>query len=338
MHLRPILLASLLLTALLPSPALGQDSATDLRGVIVHADDGRPVPTATVAVEGGPTVLAGRDGSFRVRGPVSGPVRLRIEQIGFATLDTVVVAGGGALRLALRPRPIPLDGLVVVAAPDACTGLNRPAGVGDDRIAALMDEFPRNAERQRLMEEERPLELTFERVQEWFGRDGESVATRTDTVPQRSDGPVPYEPGEVLFRSDSTRGYVLRVPNVASIASDTFQRHHCFHYAGVDEVAGERFHRLDFVPAAGVRTADVAGSLFLGVDDLILRRSEFRLVNVPAYRDLYSHDLVVNVWYMEFEPYLVGPVYLTTTQGLRRVRFDGQRVDGVIERLRLIDH
>ena len=47
----PVLLAALL-TALLPRPTLVQDLTTDLRGVIVNEEDGRPVPTAAVAVEG----------------------------------------------------------------------------------------------------------------------------------------------------------------------------------------------------------------------------------------------------------------------------------------------
>src|SRR5438132_7602277 len=75
-------------------------------GVVVSSATGQSLPYATVSVENGAERFTGEDGSFSLS-LASGQHRLRIKQLGFSPLDTVIAVNPGAnlraLSFALKP-------------------------------------------------------------------------------------------------------------------------------------------------------------------------------------------------------------------------------------------
>jgi hypothetical protein len=122
------LAAGLLLSWMTPSLAAADPGG--VRGMVVDAESGEPVPAAQVQVleavdpESGETprmlgaVLAGPDGSFLLRDLPEGEVVLSVVSIGFAPLEgeRILIRGGSvtdAGTLRLRPQAIQVEGLSI---------------------------------------------------------------------------------------------------------------------------------------------------------------------------------------------------------------------------------
>jgi outer membrane receptor for ferrienterochelin and colicins len=106
---------------LLAAPAVGVAQAgAPLSGRVVDAGSGAPVAGAEVRLSGPrmAVVLSGRDGVWRVDSVPPGEYRIRVTHPGFAarSVELLLPADPGALELTLRPRPVPLDAVVVTAA------------------------------------------------------------------------------------------------------------------------------------------------------------------------------------------------------------------------------
>jgi hypothetical protein len=326
-----------------PTPLLAQTPTLDLRGLVVSAETDEPIPSPTIAISGGRPIFGGSAGAFVLRGIAPGPLQLRIEQIGYEALDTTIVIRPGANeihRFTLSPRPINLEGLQVVAAPDVCkaTGF-QAAAYADEQLAALMEEFRRNAERLRLLLSDYPLQLTYDRTRKYIGEGSSVLREDADSVSSTTGTGEPYRPGEVIRVQDEPRQppFIMRVPSAVDLASPDFERYHCFHYAGIDSVGGQKYHRIDFIPSADLTAADVEGSLYLDLDRLILSRAEFRLVRIPReVRFITAMRVITN--YREFSPFLVLPHYVFVTQAYRRSSIAGERVHWSVEEQDLVEY
>jgi hypothetical protein len=320
---------------------LAQTQTVEVRGTVVSTETQEPVPTPLVTVLGGRAMLGAPDGTFRLSNVSPGALRLRIEQIGFAALDTTVTAAAGApleLRLALEPRAIPLEGLVIVAAPTTCTRPGFQAAATDEHLAHLLDEFRRNAERYQVLTESYPLELSYERTRRDIGRDGAVLRAQTDTLTQKTGSATRYQPGGVLT-AERGKQPMMRLPSVADLASEAFEQAHCFRYAGLETLEGKRYHRIDFTPSEHLRSADVEGSMLLGTDDLLMHRSEFRLVNVPrGLPGVHTRSFQVGATYWEFRPGLVIPYSVRVAQELERVSMGRHPVAQSTEERLLVAH
>jgi hypothetical protein len=325
-----------------PTPLLAQTPALDLRGVVVSAETDEPIPSPTIAISGGRPIFGGSAGAFVLRGVAPGPLQLRIEQIGYEALDTTVVVQAGANevhRFALAPRPIVLEGLEVVAVPEACTETGFQATHGDERLAALMEEFRRNAERLQLLLSDYPLHLTYEWTERQIGDESAVLAEKTASISSTTGADEPYSAGGVIISrlEQGQMRYSMRIPTVVDLATPEFERNHCFYYAGLDAIAGDKYHRVDFEPSTAFSAADVAGSLYLDRESLILRRAEFRLVRIPR-QARYTSALRIITSYREFRPFLVIPHHIFGTQAHRRFRSAGRQVHWTVDEYDLVEH
>ncbi|HEV2146587.1 MAG TPA: carboxypeptidase regulatory-like domain-containing protein [Longimicrobiaceae bacterium] len=304
--------ATLLLAALLsavPLPGAAQDAGPTLRGTVRAADSGEPLPFAVVELPGlDRRVIASAAGGFEFTGVPAGRHRLVVEQVGYATVDTLAWPDHGAVRIGLRPAPVDLDDLAA-ARPGRCA----TAGLADagttPQLARLMAELRRNAEHHRLLEDRYPVRFRYLRI---VGPAKQGARTATDTVVEHTRDRRPYRVGG-------------GVPSLADVADPAFQEGHCFRFAGTDPVEGEPLHRIDFaaLPAAGA--PGLEGSLFLDPRTLLVRRTVFRAVGEPR-GFLLSVATEVVTTYREVPPGLVVPVarrVVTTPRGLGSLAVGG---------------
>jgi hypothetical protein len=104
---------------LLSAGSLEAQAESALRVFVTHADTRAPVAGAVVRVVG--TSLGGitaADGSLRLAPLAAGPVRIRVQQLGYAHAEAhgvVEVGRTATVRFDLRPEPIPLAPVRVVA-------------------------------------------------------------------------------------------------------------------------------------------------------------------------------------------------------------------------------
>lgn len=321
-----VLIAALAVLSSVPALA-----AQELTLRIVSADSGAPVVLPSVAVGDAPPAFGGQDGTFVVRGLPAGTQRVRVRQIGFVPLDTVVSApaAGGEVVLRLTPRVIQLAGLRVTAGPEACTRPGFDAAADTPELAALLDEFRANVERFVQLREAFPAEAHFAMERKLLARNGQVVheSSRVDTL--RPTERRAYRVGEVLRITPAARGPAaaeFSMPGLTDLAGDAFADVHCFRYAGVERLGDWSMHRIDFVPAQTVTSADVQGSLFLDMDRFLLRRSVFEVVNIPP-RTVSFTTMSVTTNYKELADGFVAPYELWARQQVEGVRGVAVRED-----------
>jgi hypothetical protein len=202
-----------------------------------------------------------------------------------------------------------------------------------------MEEFRRNAERLRLLLEDYPLQLTYARTEKQIGDASAVLAEKADSVSSTTGSGDAYRPGEVIRKPNEPGQprFIMRIPTVVDLAAPEFERHHCFHYAGIDSVAGQEYHRIDFVPSTDLTAADVEGSLYLDPESLILRRSEFRLVRIP--REIrFTTSMRVITRYQEYRPFLPLPDYVFVTQALRGGKINGRQTHWSVQEYELVEY
>ncbi len=277
------------------TPGTTQQAAPDrtpghglLAGDIVAADDGRPLAYAAVLVEPGHRgQFADAGGAFYFPQLQPGPYRLRVRQIGFAPVDTIVAVDGSGpgerLRIALRPVPFRLPRVVVLGQrPTECVATGVPDSTVDPALAQLFGEIEKNVERYRLLINEYPFDFAREEWRVVRNDAGYEETVRLDTVRYQSRAMQgrPYKPGAVVTWQIGARGdaeQLMYLPSFRDLGDSTFQRAHCFEYVGVDTAAGVPTIRIDFRPAVRLRQPDVEGSVYLDESRYIVRRAEFRL-------------------------------------------------------------
>jgi hypothetical protein len=279
-----------------PAPADSSEVAT---GDVV-ADNGEPVPYATVSIEpGNHSRFADAGGSFSIGHLTARIYRLRVRQIGFAEKDTLIQLGfagdgGGSgagpgvkrLRLTLKRIAVKLPPVNIVTAKE-CLVPGIPDSTVSANLAGLFGELLKNVERYRLLVEQYPFAYTREEWRVYRNDAGYEQTVALDTVAYdvKAMKDRRYKPGSVTYL-ELQRGDVrqmMYLPTFGDLGDSLFQKTHCFEYAGEDTTmdargtGGTPLIRVDFGPATSIKTPDVEGSVYLDEVRYIVRRAEFRL-------------------------------------------------------------
>jgi len=279
--------------ALAVAPGLESQSPTPpgnltVSGVVVGAT-GNPLPFSTASLAG--TAIerfSNENGEFVLGNVAPGTYHLRVRQLGFGALDTVITLHEGVsikgLRIVLSPVAFKLA-TVTVRDRKSCVVPSDTAVSGSD-FETIIAELRKNAERERLLGATYPFAYSLAKS---FDSDSRSVPVQSgiDTVWYRSDERPRYFPGGIV-RPDETRrppnNRMMVIPVLADIGDPEFLRTHCFIYNGAVKDEGIITYQIDFSPTKSVHAADVEGSAFLDRDSFVIRRAVFRLTNGGSLR------------------------------------------------------
>ena len=285
---------------------------------------GNALPYAVVVLEPGfPPRFTNDSGAFAFSGLAAGTYHLRARQVGYRPFDTtVVVAHDSTVVVA-----VPLERLVVelaeirvvVSAGDfrRCTTPGPPDAATSPEFAAVFEQLRQNAERYWMLADSYPAVYRMERR---FGRPDHYNRTllvdRTDTVDLSTDARWHYAPGRVLTDVTSPRGATelqVNLPGLPDLADTTFLMNHCFRFAGVDDMQGARYARLDFRVAEQITAPDADGSAYLDTSTYVIRFLTMRLTR-PERAAPNLQNLEATVEYREVVPSLVLPDRISSVQ------------------------
>lgn len=297
--------AALALAASLQSQSVAPPPGLRISGVVVGAT-GSPLPFSTASLAGTDIErFSNENGEFVLGNVAPGVYHLRVRQLGFAAMDTVITLRAGVsvtgLRLVLSPVAFKLA-TVTVRDKKSCVVPAEISIAGSD-FETIITELRKNAERERLLGTTYPFEYSLAKS---FDSDSRTVPVQsgTDTVWYRSDERPRYFPGG-LVRPDETRrppnNRMMVIPVLADIGDPEFLRTHCFTYDGTVKDEGVVTHRIDFSPTKSVHAADVEGSAFLDRVSFVIRRAVFRLTNGGSLRPPVL-ELEVTTHYREIFP------------------------------------
>lgn len=104
--------------AVSPAPLGAQVSERSgvVHGFVREAETGEPIPSSSVVLDDGPVRRVDRNGYFSFPRLAPGEHRLRVVALGYAPVDTVVVASSIPVEILLRPAPLELAGITVEVA------------------------------------------------------------------------------------------------------------------------------------------------------------------------------------------------------------------------------
>jgi hypothetical protein len=312
---------------ILVSPlALAAQSSPLITGTVVGSTDGKPLPYSTVSLEGvAERRLTTPEGRFSFRVDSAGEYHLRIRQLGFTPLDTVVRFGGTTLQLTLVLRP------VAFKLADVRTVGKTPCSRQVDRDAfasGILEEVKKNAERELVLRNQYPFFYTLV-VGHGTRREGDMRRPPPrDTVVLSSVTNDRYQVGNIV--RSGTRGdpseREMRVPQLTDLADSVFLQAHCFSYGGTEKLREGYVFRLDFTPARRVRTPDVEGSISIDTLDYTVKEAVFRMTN-PESLFPPILGLEVRTSYKEIVPGLTLFDRIRATQPLPKpTPYDSQQV------------
>ena len=308
-------------------------------GIITTTLSGEPLPFADVTIESTRRgTFADSLGRFRLAALPLGTLQLRARRLGYAPLVLTLTVSGRAtdtIRISLTPISLKLEA-VRTRASSVCGSSRRDA---DTVVVAILDQVRANAERSRLLAREYPFEATIERtIGERSGRRESTHHVDTLTRLGGDEREWRYQPG-ALVRPARDTGFGaterMMIPELVDFADETFIGAHCFQFAGVATVDGQRLVRLSFEPSKSINGPDVSGSLYLSPDSYQLRRSTLRLERMsPFTAGLQVVD--VESTFRDIVPFVPVLDVLTSTTGTRS--FTGMTDSRVaLERQRLLD-
>jgi carboxypeptidase family protein len=284
---------------LMGAPLAAQQPGTvTLRGTVVAAETGQPLPFSIVALVpvARQTFTTGA-GEFSFHRLAPGSYRLLARQIGYTPWDTVIVLGPASdtavvLRVALLHVAIELPPITARAA--GCVSPGAPDSAGAPELAGVFGQVLENARRFALLASAYPYRSRVERTFSSVDREGRRRAGAADTIEERSQEDRRYRPGDVVFwgTGDFAGQRLMRLPELRDFDDSAFVAVHCFELAGRDTLDGGTFVRLDFTPAAALRTADVAGAAYLDTATYQIRYTVVRLTR--AGRAIRGVDSLVS--------------------------------------------
>jgi hypothetical protein len=273
-----LMLSTLLLAA--PDPSVRR-IPTMLLVRVVDSVTRNPLPNAEVS---SPRFrrLTDAEGNARFTWPEGGAISIRVRQIGFRLTDRTVRRGTS---------PTATEDTVVVVLARATFALPQVVTTADSRCVERLDsaslalssssmELLRfGAEQYNSFRATYPFNVVLNRrtVRNQAVFTGSRIEEHRETAESETYGDV-YAPGRVLLRTRA--GYYIPVLFVAAMADSAFWARHCFAARGVQSRDGRRVIKLDFAPARGVREIEWAGSAWIDSAASVLRRVDFRLVNV----------------------------------------------------------
>jgi hypothetical protein len=262
-------------------------------------------------------------GTFTFTGIGAGTYRLLVRQIGYAPAETTLVIGRDDLtvRLALGRVGVDLPPITVTGEL-TCIQPGPPDSAVTPSLAAAFDQLLENARRFRLLADSFPFGFALERTQ----RPDLQVDTITQTSAEERRR---YRPGAVVAAGTGSwrDRRVVRLPGLEQFADSAFVHNHCFRLAGRDTIDGEMFVRVDFEPAARLRTSDVSGAAYLDLSSYQLRYTQVHLTRPErALRGVLG--LVVTTRFREIVPGIVlhDRVRAVTTLPKQIERIEEQRL------------
>jgi len=288
-----------------------QPQGATLHGTVVAAETGAPLAFSIVALRPGLNEhFTDQTGTFTFAGIATGTYRLLVRQIGYAPAETTLVVGRDAdvtVRIALFRVGVELPPITVTGEL-TCVQPGPPDTAVTPALAAAFDQLLENARRFRLLADSFPFGFALERTSYGSSADVRPPGgVEVDTITQTSaEERRRYRPGAVVEAgTGSWRGRrVVRLPGLEQFADSTFVHNHCFRLAGRDSLEGEMFVRVDFEPAARLRTSDVSGAAYLDLSSFQLRYTQVRLTRPErALRGVLA--LVVTTRFREIVPGIV---------------------------------
>ena len=254
-----------------------------------------------------------------------------MRQIGYTPADTTIVVGPDAdvsIRIALNRVAVELPP-VTVTGELTCTQPGPPDATVTPALAAVFDQLLENARRYRLLADSFPFTFILERRY----RSADRPSLVVDTISQTSvDERRGYRPGRVVDEGTGAwRGQgVVLWPGLEELADSAFVYNHCFRLAGRDTTAGETFVRVDFEPAARLRSTDVGGAAYLDLVSYQLRYTRARLTR-PERALPGAVGLAATIRFREIAPGIVLQDHVRIVTGLpRRIeQIEEQRLLGV---------
>ena len=270
-------------TMLSLSAARGQGAA--VLGEIVLGESGVQLGFTTVAIlPQGTQLLTSESGKFLVRNLPAGQVRLRFKRIGFAPKDTVLIMAANdtaRIRIAMSRLVIQLPAMVVSGKCTDQTPLEPKPAV----LSELFDQVQQNAERIKLLAEQKPFVLRTVRQNAIRSRNGRLDIVRMDTLVRPPLPAEPYRPKATVQRGQGfdIGKWALAVPELSDFADTAFTNNHCFRYAGHTRFELDSVIRVDFEPVPWLdKEVDVEGSMYLRVDNYHLAGLTLKLNRIPA--------------------------------------------------------
>jgi hypothetical protein len=264
-------LAGIAAAAVAPSPYL-----------VVRVEDAetrRPLPNAQVF---------DRDGNVQPFTNVAGeavvrresrPLRLRVRQLGYAIVDTVLPAlppdreNRDTVVIALRRIAYRLGG-VSVQSKRGCDSVAAPLFT-----AEALAQLQQGAERYVAFRETWPFRVRLGRRTLLLNSNSTPLrATDDREVTSSEDWGVPYRPGTVISRSGA--GFSVPLLFVTALADTTFLNRHCFAAQQVTEWRGHRVVRLTFWPDSTVDSPDWEGVALIDSATSILRKLDFQVTGL----------------------------------------------------------
>lgn len=300
-----------------------------VHGSVVTAETGQPLAFSIVSLRPGRNEqFTDQAGAFSFRGIASGTYRLLVRQIGYAPAETTLVVGPDAaltVRIALNRVGVELPPITVTGEL-TCVRPGPPDTAVTPALAAAFDQLLENARRYRLLADSFPFGFVLERTSHGERLDVDTI-TQTSAEERRR-----YRPGAVVEAGTGAwrDRRVVRLPGLEQFADSSFVHNHCFRLAGRDTIAGEMFVRVDFEPAARLRSPDVAGAAYLDVGSYQLRYTRVRLTR-PERALPGVLGLVATTRFREIVPGIVlhDRVRAVTTLSTRVERVEEQRLLGV---------
>jgi hypothetical protein len=251
--------------------------------LVVHVVDSAsrlPLPNAEVSAP--PTIrLTDADGNARFPWPEQGSLRIRVRQIGFRYVRRTLHRGTS---------PAAREDTVVVALQPAAFALPQVVTQAESRCPPITDSATRalslstmellrfGAEQYDSFRAAYPFYVTLARR---TVRSAALSGPRVEEVKEAAESETygdEYHPGRVLLRIP--KGYYVPVLFVSTLADSAFWNRHCFLAKGIESREGRRVIRLDFAPSRDVREADWAGTAWIDSAASVLRRVDFRVVNL----------------------------------------------------------
>ena len=310
-----------------------QPQGVNLHGTVVAAETGEPLAFSIVALRPGLNEqFTNETGAFTFTDVATGTYRLLVRQIGFAPAETTLVIAAADLRVRIALGRVGVElPPITVTGELTCIQPGPPDPAVTPALAAVFDQLIENARRYRLLADSFPFGFALERTSHGPPLElGQRPDLQVDTILQTSaDERRRYRPGAIIeWGTGSWRGRrIVRLPALDQFADSAFVHNHCFRLAGRDTLLGETFIRLDFEPAARLRSPDVAGAAYLDLSSYQLRYTRVSLTRPErALRGVLG--LVATTRFREIVPGIVLHDYVraVTTLPNQVERIEEQRL------------
>ncbi|MDX2193283.1 MAG: carboxypeptidase-like regulatory domain-containing protein [Gemmatimonadales bacterium] len=277
---------SLLLAALLLVPAaLPAQQDWTVTGRVTSSATSAPIALAEVrTLDGKRSAFTDAAGRYTLRNVPSGPLTLRVRQVGFKFRDIPVTLPADAavkvrtVDVALEPVAFVLPELVTKSACEQGGFLLTQ----DERLRSIFEQVREASVRFTSLVKAYPAVVTAQRPT-WRYTSRLRQLISDQSIPDSLEGAA-YRRGGILKRTGNG-GWSAPIPDLGSLASDEFDRNHCFSYDGTEDAPAGKLIRVRFEPLVGIGSPDWEGVIFIDATTAMPRRMEWRLTKLDPKRE-----------------------------------------------------